>query len=46
MPKILITEISLGSLLEWSRHLRTVLKCHHVGIELRGGADGYMEQQA
>jgi|LakMenEpi03Aug12_release.lakeMendotaPanAssembly.Ray.scaffolds.fasta_scaffold3074939_2 hypothetical protein len=46
MPEILIAEISLGSLLEWSGHLRTVLKCHHVDIDGRGGADGYMEQQA
>ncbi len=46
MPKILIAEISLGSLLEWSGHLRTVLKCHHFGIDRRGGADGYMEQKA
>lgn len=41
MPKILATEIRVGYLLEWEKHLWKVLKCYHVHVGGRGGA--YMQ---
>ena len=41
MPKILATEIRVGHLLEWDKHLWKVLKCYHVHVGGRGGA--YMQ---
>jgi len=41
MPKILATEIRVGILLEWDKHLWKVLKCYHAHVGGRGGA--YMQ---
>lgn len=41
MPKILATEVLVGNLLEWEKHLWKVLKCYHVHVGGRGGA--YMQ---
>lgn len=41
MSKILATEIRVGYLLEWDKHLWKVLKCYHVHVGGRGGA--YMQ---
>ena len=41
MSKILATEIRVGNLLEWDKHLWKVLKCYHVHVGGRGGA--YMQ---
>jgi len=41
MAKILATEIRVGHLLEWDKHLWKVLKCYHVHVGGRGGA--YMQ---
>lgn len=41
MAKILATEIRVGHLLEWDKHLWKVMKCYHVHVGGRGGA--YMQ---
>ncbi|MBP7847408.1 MAG: elongation factor P, partial [Burkholderiales bacterium] len=41
MSKILATEIRVGYLLEWDKHLWKVHKCYHVHVGGRGGA--YMQ---
>jgi elongation factor P len=41
MVKILATEIRVGYLLEWEKHLWKVFKCYHVHVGGRGGA--YMQ---
>ncbi len=41
MAKILATEIRVGVLLEWDKHLWKVTKCYHVHVGGRGGA--YMQ---
>lgn len=41
MAKILATEIRVGTLLEWEKHLWKVVKCYHVHVGGRGGA--YMQ---
>ncbi len=41
MAKILATEIKVGVLLEWDKHLWKVMKCYHVHVGGRGGA--YMQ---
>jgi elongation factor P len=38
MAKILATEIRVGMLLEWEKHLWRVYKCYHVHVGGRGGA--------
>lgn len=41
MAKILATEIRVGHLLEWDKHVWKVTKCYHVHVGGRGGA--YMQ---
>lgn len=41
MAKMLATEIRVGQLLEWEKHLWKVVKCYHVHVGGRGGA--YMQ---
>ena len=41
MAKMLATEIRVGQLLEWEKHLWKVMKCYHVHVGGRGGA--YMQ---
>ncbi|MDQ5920635.1 MAG: elongation factor [Pseudomonadota bacterium] len=41
MAKMLATEIRVGHLLEWEKHLWRVMKCYHVHVGGRGGA--YMQ---
>ena len=38
MTKVLATEIRVGNLIEWNKHIWRVLKCYHVHVGGRGGA--------